>query len=144
MANMNGAKKGLSNKQIGDICTIIIAWPNEKLTWQRLTSAIEQQLSISVTRQCLSSYFAIAKEYQLQKEALRSGTHTQNRLPTIAVSEQKLMEKIERLEKEKSFLQRQCNLQLEKIKCMIHNAQRHNPRIDIRELMLPLGKTIKE
>ena len=143
MANKQGAKKSLSNKQIGEICKLIIGWPEEKLTWQRLTKAIDEALDISVTRQCLSSYFAILKEYQLQKETLRNGVKQHN-LPTIAVSEQKLLEKIERIEKEKSFLQRQCNLQLEKIKCMIHNAQRHNPRIDIRELMQPLGKTIKE
>ena len=66
-----------------------------------------------------------------------------SRAPLVSVSQHELLEKVARLERDKDYLQRQCNVQLEKIQCMIHNAQRHNPRIDIRELMAPLVKTIK-
>ncbi|OUR89325.1 hypothetical protein A9Q81_21940 [Gammaproteobacteria bacterium 42_54_T18] len=143
MTNRPDAKKALSNKQIGDICELIIHWNKDKLTWHGLTKSIEDILGIKVSRQTLSSYFAIKKEYQLKKGRLRN-IGVENRTPCASVSEHDLLEKVARLERDKEYLQRQCHAQLEKIQCMIHNAQRHNPRIDIRELMAPLLKTIRQ
>jgi len=142
MAAKPDAKKSLSNKQITTICELIIHWNDNKLTWQRLTMAIDEKLGVKVTRQTLSSYFAIKHEYQLRKNALR-GINVPSRAIPASVSQHELLEKVARLEREKDYLQRQCNVQLEKIQCMIHNSQRHNSRIDIRELMTPLVKTIK-
>ena len=122
---------------------MIIHWPEDKLTWHRLIEAIELEIGINLCRQTLASYYAIKKEYQLRKSEQRGITTVQGKA-VMSVAENELLKRINKLERDNAYLRQQCSSQLEKLQCIIHNAQRHSPRIDLRKLTLPLPKTIKQ
>ncbi|HHK8568796.1 TPA: hypothetical protein ACQYCS_004461, partial [Vibrio parahaemolyticus] len=88
--NINEA---LTNKQINDICRVIALWES-KLTWQRLVEVIKRECGFYISRQSLSSYISIKKEYDLKKKELRGVVTTRSNL--VDKDRAALIHKIER------------------------------------------------
>lgn len=126
-------KKSLSNKDISNICKILVGWQG-KLTWARLVNAIDDDLGIKTTRQTLSDYFAIKTEYSLKKSELRGVSNT-SRIPDSAPITH-LQEKVYKLQQENKMLERTKIKQLAMIERILENA-REIPNLDISVLLKP-------
>ncbi|HHC7380100.1 hypothetical protein P3545_21185 [Vibrio parahaemolyticus] len=114
--NVNTA---LTNKQINDICRIIALWES-KLTWYRLVEVIKRECGFYISRQSLSSYISIKKEYDLKKKELR-GTITM-RSDLVGKEQATLIHKIEQLEAQVKQLTKERDLQLETLERIFLNA----------------------
>ncbi|HHX8441238.1 TPA: hypothetical protein ACVO0G_002617 [Vibrio diabolicus] len=114
--NVNTA---LTNKQINDICRIIALWES-KLTWYRLVEVIKRECGFYISRQSLSSYISIKKEYDLKKKELR-GTITM-RSDLVGKEQATLIHKIEQLEAQVKKLTKERDLQLETLERIFLNA----------------------
>ncbi len=88
--------KQLSESDEKKIIKIIDGWDSEKLTWDLLCQKVERHLLRPISRQALDRHGDIKIAYECQKKALRLGPSK----PVIGKTdaEQKLLEKIERLE----------------------------------------------
>ncbi|HCG5474220.1 TPA: hypothetical protein ACF5BZ_004284 [Vibrio parahaemolyticus] len=114
--NVNTA---LTNKQINDICRIIALWES-KLTWYRLVEVIKRECGFYISRQSLSSYISIKKEYDLKKKELR-GIITM-RSDLVGKEQATLIHKIEQLEAQVKQLTKERDLQLETLERIFLNA----------------------
>lgn len=115
--------KGLTQKQIRDICQIIIHWES-KLTWQQLVANIRDELGFYISRQSLVSYFSIKNEYDLKKNELKGGVPT-TRIPS-STKEVDLVKRIERLEQTVKQLTKERDIQLHTIETILKNAAEMN------------------
>lgn len=131
----------LTDQDIENIVEILDYWsPNEKLTWDRLCNAIEQQLQLipAPTRQTLQKYTRIKNAFDLSKKspaAKRVAVQNNGKLPAslkiAQVRIETLEKKIERLEKENSLL-------LTQFEVWLYNAYKYGVSID--KLNEPLPK----
>jgi len=127
----NTGKKSLSNRDITNICKLIVGWRN-KLTWKRLVDAINDDLGIKTTRQTLSEYFAIKQEYGLKKSELRGVTTASRTIEPAPVTY--LQNQLYKLEKQVEMLERTKAKQLAMIERIMENA-REIPNLDISVLL---------
>ncbi|MCR9549573.1 hypothetical protein [Vibrio antiquarius] len=114
--NVNTA---LTNKQINDICRIIAMWES-KLTWHRLVEVIKRECGFYISRQSLSSYISIKKEYDLKKKDLRGIITIRSDL--VGKEQATLIHKIEQLEAQVKQLTKERDLQLETLERIFLNA----------------------
>ena len=131
----------LSDQDIENIVEVLDYWPlDEKLTWERLCKAIEEQLELvpAPTRQTLQKYARIKNAYDLGKKSPTARlkiSQKEQKLPAslkIAQAKIEVMEtKIARLEKENSLL-------LEQFVVWQYNAYKYG--ITIEKLNEPLPK----
>lgn len=135
-------KKNINQRQIKKICEMIATWTG-KLTWNRLTDRVAEELDLDVTRQTLDSYLVIKNEFQKRKCELRGQpAGASGGRPSVKLSD--ALETIERQKAKISLLERQATVQLEKLACALHNAQRNNPPIHPDELFKSLPTVAKE
>lgn len=125
------ADPSISTKQQRAIETMIRAWKT-KLTWEKLTKAVFNDLGIKTTRQTLCTYKSIKSEYDLKKSEIRGASL--NIYNTITKSDIKLIEKYERLKAENAVLQKQVDQQLTFIRTILSNLE-GIPNIDLDEVV---------
>lgn len=134
--NINEA---LTNKQINDICRVIALWES-KLTWQRLVAVIKRECGFYISRQSLSSYISIKKEYDFKKKELRGIVTTRSDL--VDKDQAALIHKVERLEVLVRQLTQERDLQLETLERIFLNASEmpNVGRQGLRKLLEPREK----
>ncbi|HAT6803315.1 TPA: hypothetical protein JAN03_14940 [Citrobacter freundii] len=131
-------KLNLSTTQILDIRKIITHWEG-KLTWLILTSKIESELNIKISRQSLCKYQGINSDFKKKKESLR-GFH-----PEINAEKQNvstlliLQERIRKLETELELYKMDYNKAQQVLQTIIVNAKRI-PGVDINLLFTPVDE----
>lgn len=131
----------LTDQDIDNIVEILDYWsPNEKLTWDRLCTAIEQQLELipAPTRQTLQKYARIKNAFDLGKKSpaarlviSRAKEKVPQSLKIAQARIEALESKLQRLEKENSML-------LEQFVVWQYNAHKYGVSID--KLNEPLAK----
>lgn len=131
----------LTDQDIENIVEILDYWsPQEKLTWDRLCEAIEQQLELipSPTRQTLQKYVRIKNAFDLGKKspaARRNASKNRDKFPpSLKIAQDrinKLEAKVNRLEKENSML-------LEQFVTWQYNGYKYG--VSIEKLNEPLPK----
>jgi hypothetical protein len=134
--NINEA---LTNKQINDICRVIALWES-KLTWQRLVEVIKRECGFYISRQSLSSYISIKKEYDFKKKELRGIVTARSDL--VDKDQAALIHKVERLEVLVRQLTQERDLQLETLERIFLNASEmpNVGRQGLRKLLEPREK----
>jgi len=100
-------RKQLSVTDQEKIISAINGWDTEKLTWVLLCGKVKQLLKRSISRQALERKECIYTAYLERKKDLRSGIGK----PVIGKTdtEQKLLDKIDRLEKDLAAAMKQNN-----------------------------------
>lgn len=131
----------LSDQDIENIVEVLDYWPlDEKLTWERLCKAIEEQLELvpAPTRQTLQKYVRIKNAFDLGKKspaARRIASQNKEKLPaSLKIAQDRintLEVKAERLAKENSML-------LEQFVTWQYNAYKYG--VSIEKLNEPLPK----
>ena len=127
------AKPLLDIKQQRKIMILIRRWTT-KLTWSRLIDTLDKEFEIKISRQSLQNYKGIKAEYDNKKAELRGATGLI--VKNITQSDVKLVERIERLEKENQILTESCDKQLALIRRIFANAS-EIPNLDINDLTKP-------
>lgn len=132
--------KHISDQDIDNIVGVLDYWPiDEKLTWDRLCKAIEEQLDVvpSPTRQTLQKYARIKNAFDLCKKSPAAKlkiSQNKKRLPASLKIAQLRIEAIEtkvnRLEKENSLL-------LEQFVVWQYNAYKYGISIEKLNETLP-------
>ena len=135
----------LTDQDIESIVEILDYWsPSEKLTWDRLCNAIEQQLDLTPapTRQTLQKYARVKNAFDLGKKspaARRIASQNKEKLPaSLKIAQDRintLEVKAERLAKENSML-------LEQFVTWQYNAYKYG--VSIEKLNEPLPKKNSE
>lgn len=133
MTSTKYKNKALEHNQINKIKVLIRSW-NHKLTWEKLIASINTDLGIEISRQALSSYDGIKKEYKNRKNVLRGAPL--NLTSSASKSEVDLQKRIERLEAEIEVKNESIEKQLAMIKDMLANAQ-EIPNYNINDLVRP-------
>lgn len=131
----------LTDQNVQDIIEILDYWsPEEKLTWERLCKAIEEQLELvpAPTRQTLQKFARIKNAYDLGKKSPTASKilkANQQKLPaSLKIAQVKidaLENKLVRLEKENSML-------LEQFVVWQYNAHKYG--VSIAKLNEPMSK----
>ena len=133
--------KHITEYYINSILKIISMWNNEKLTWNDLVDAVEGNLGVRYTRQCLSNYKIIVDAFNLKKKYIR-----QNRGCDPVCGTQQMQDafhKIRQLELEVELLKKQNKDLLEQFWRWLYNAThstRHPMRVEDLNKPLPENK----
>ncbi|MFY6079547.1 hypothetical protein ACOUS3_07345 [Acinetobacter baumannii] len=125
--------KHLTDQDIENIVELLDYWPlDEKLTWELLCTAIEQQLELvpAPTRQTLQKFARIKNAYDLGKKsptALKILKSKQQKLPASLKIAQV---KIDALEAKNRRLEKENALLLEQFVVWQYNAHKYGISID--------------
>lgn len=131
----------LTDQDIENIVEILDYWsPKEKLTWDRLCNAIEQQLELipSPTRQTLQKYIRIKNAFDLGKKspvARRIASENRDKLPASLKIAQ---DRINKLEAKANRLAKENSMLLEQFVTWQYNAYKYG--VSIEKLNEPLPK----
>jgi hypothetical protein len=105
-----------------------------KITWPLIVNKLEKTFNISYSRQTLSKCDEIRDAYYLKKEGLTIEKHSTKYYSPREI--QKILERIDRLEKENTKLKKQLNNQIAQIAIWSYNANARG--ITCTELNTPL------
>lgn len=131
----------LTDQDIENIVEILDYWsPNDKLTWDRLCDAIEQQLELipAPTRQTLQKYARIKNAFDLGKKSPAARLITSRAKEKVPASLKIAQARINTLETKIQRLERENSMLLEQFVVWQYNAYKYG--VSIEKLNEPLAK----
>lgn len=129
----------LTDKDIERIVEILDYWsPNDKLTWDKLCNAIEQQLELipAPTRQTLQKYTRIKNAFDLAKKSPAARLIISRAKAKVPASLKIAQERIDTLESKTQRLEKENSMLLEQFVVWQYNAYKYG--ISIEKLNEPL------
>lgn len=136
--------KNLSDADIAAIAGVIAGW-TQKLTWPKLTDAVNALMKTDYKRQSLANHVLIQKAYTLKKRSLRiDRPKCLSKAPEDygPLEVATLLERLARCSAEKELLQSENNRLLEQFVVWAYNA--HTKNLSKETLNRPLPKIDRE
>ncbi|WP_213385328.1 hypothetical protein [Acinetobacter pittii] len=133
--------KHLTDQDIENIVELLDYWPlDEKLTWELLCTAIEQQLELvpAPTRQTLQKFVRIKNAYDQCKKPSKTAQAKINQRQKLPASLKIAQTKIDALEAKNRRLEKENALLLEQFVVWQYNAYKYGVSID--KLNEPINK----
>ena len=131
----------LTDQDIENIVEILDYWsPNDKLTWDRLCNAIEQQLELTPapTRQTLQKYARIKNAFDLGKKSPTARLRMSRAKEKVPASLKIAQVRIDALESQTQRLEKENSMLLEQFVVWQYNAYKYG--ISIEKLNEPLAQ----
>ena len=131
----------LTDQDIENIVEILDYWsPNDKLTWDRLCNAIEQQLELipAPTRQTLQKYARIKYAFDLVKKSPTARLRMSRAKEKVPASLKIAQVRIDALESKTQRLEKENSMLLEQFVVWQYNAYKYG--ISIEKLNEPLAQ----
>jgi len=131
-------KLNLSTRQILDIRKLISHW-HGKLSWHALTSKVDTELNIKISRQSLCKYRGIDADFKRKKESLRGHLPVNGNYNPGSSTLQILQGRVKNLEYELTLYKADYNKAQHILHTIIVNAKQI-PGLDINLLFTPVDE----